>query len=228
LQDRSRLAAICLAQQQPETNSRSVAEKGDRSTTRELSGTLKHKLGALSPPDDAGSRALFTTTDSDWIAVFDNHFASSNVGNIIAIVSERIGSSPAILYTDIPNTFVRDRKGNRGLWGRLALVAYGEQASTGVWGITRSISLSNDVSGWEFQEVGEPWAFEDRHRYDNRPVMSSFDRELAEQYLLTFGIRANDPGFYQGAAIATKLRSPLLGRVKTYDPLLLREQMQLD
>jgi hypothetical protein len=35
LQDRSRLAAICLAQQLPETNSCSVAEKGDRSDMRQ-------------------------------------------------------------------------------------------------------------------------------------------------------------------------------------------------
>ena len=32
LQDRSRLAAICVAQQLPETNSRSITGKGDRST----------------------------------------------------------------------------------------------------------------------------------------------------------------------------------------------------
>jgi hypothetical protein len=48
LQDRSRLAAICLAQQLPETNSRSGAEKGGRSESCTTQNVIGIKIGSWS------------------------------------------------------------------------------------------------------------------------------------------------------------------------------------
>jgi len=128
----------------------------------------------------------------------------------------------------MPDTYDKSKPAwNRGLWGHLSLACY-EPLSSQSWGVARSLSLGNDASGWEFQEIGAPWTFEETGRYEKFPVKNRLDVHLLEDYLREFGILVSDPHFYDGKATIVSVRSPLLGKVKTYDAAVLRQQMLLE
>lgn len=182
-----------------------------------LVGGLDEKIDKLLPLDEAGERVLFTATRSEWVAVFDNRLTGGIADSIVAVLSEKLGQKGLILE-DVPNTFDESKPiGQRGLWGRRSIALYGLQESTGVWGVTRSVSVSNDVSGWRFEQRGTPWIFEETQHYSKGAIRSRLDSGLVERYLQNFGLRIYEDVFYEGQAVLARSRFPLNPRPKTFD-----------
>ncbi len=193
-----------------------------------MNGPLDVKLKSILPLDEEGERMLFTVTRSDWIAVFDNRPGGGISTNAVAVISEKLNTL-AIAVTEVPNTFKQSNPPRqKGIWGAFALSAFGRQESTGIWGVTRSVSLRNDVSGWKFEQLGEPWDFEDLERYRRRTPSEKLDSGLLHSYLEHLGIHFTDASFYDGEAVATRARFPVSFRPKTFDVEEIQHQMRID
>lgn len=172
-------------------------------------GDLEAKLAQLLPLDEDGETMLFTSTRSTWVAIFDNRPEGGLSTNAVAVISEALNCE-GVCVVDIPNTFSKSNPaGERGVWGAIALSTFGRQPDTGVWGVTRSISLRNDASGWKFSQMGKPLVFESVGSYEAKHTRDKFTHALLDQYLQSLEIYFEMDSFYHGAAVLTRSRSPL-------------------
>jgi hypothetical protein len=60
----------------------------------------------------------------------------------------------------------------------------------------RSISVANDVSGWEFVAQGEVQPYEQTENYGKRRIVDRFTPEMLESYCAALGIELFNAGFY--------------------------------
>jgi hypothetical protein len=60
----------------------------------------------------------------------------------------------------------------------------------------RTIAAVSTDGSWEWHEGGEPYEWERQEQYGTRSIRDRFDRPLLLEYLATFGIAADDDGFY--------------------------------
>jgi hypothetical protein len=60
----------------------------------------------------------------------------------------------------------------------------------------RSISLTNDEDGWEFEQNWQPFPFERLECYKNQRIKDRFTVEMLVEYLGHLGIDAVDPKKY--------------------------------
>ncbi len=194
---------------------------------KSVTGPLDVKLEQILPLQEFGERMLFSATQSDWLAIFDNGVVSGTANNVVAILSEKMRTS-GLAITDIPNTFTQSGTPfDRGVWGAVAMSAY-DRLDSGEWGLRRAISLRNDVSGWKFQQIGAPWDFEDIRRYNLKPKKNRLDSDLLASYFGHFGIRIYDKSFYDGPGIATYSRFPLNPKAKTFELGELQKKMRIE
>lgn len=139
-------------------------------------------------------RALFIGTASPWAAYFDNSRrgtdASSPCGHLsraLACKAIRIQASP----------FDLDRT-----QGVAALEVFdGQDAGAAP---RRLISLAGNGYSWFFDQEGQPFAFEDRKRYEAPAYPDRFGPDLLRDYAIALGVVSaegsfNDEVFYKPA-----------------------------
>jgi hypothetical protein len=64
-------------------------------------------------------------------------------------------------------------------------------------GYRRSIAVSNDGGRWTFDDIGEPFAFEQLDRYRSRRLRDRFTPEMLREYLGHFGLSPLSDDFYK-------------------------------
>jgi hypothetical protein len=60
----------------------------------------------------------------------------------------------------------------------------------------RSVTLTNDVGGWEFTAEGEVQPYELTENYGNRKITDRFTPKMLESYCAALGIELFNPDFY--------------------------------
>jgi hypothetical protein len=80
--------------------------------------------------------------------------------------------------------------------------------------IERDISVTNDVSGWQFRATGNPQQFEKPDRYLAEKKSERFTSDMLDQYCHALGIELIDESFYGGCGALIRSRFWFLPRPK--------------
>ena len=93
--------------------------------------------------------------------------------------------------------------------------------------IERSVSVINDVGGWEFNSVGSVQGFEQVERYSARRIADRFTPEMLEEYGRALGLELFDEAFYGGAGLITHAAPWFLRKLPTTTLADARRQLGL-
>ncbi|HIC89932.1 MAG TPA: hypothetical protein EYP04_11095 [Anaerolineae bacterium] len=146
---------------------------------------LATALARLEPLNEP--RVLLVDTASEWTAVFRDDTLP-----LVDYVSSVL-RCPGVCATCNEDTY--DIKTGRGTPGSVQLFVF-----AGVQDLDhnyrRTISVTNQLGRWHFDQSYQPLPFEDVQRYRARRVRDRFTPEMLDRYCQAMGIRPFDHTFY--------------------------------
>ena len=167
---------------------------GTRTEHKRFRAALSEGLLGLDPLTTPSDRYLLTETRSGWNAIFANGLRANDV------VSP-VGYLPIVLQcrgldlTCVPDrSNVSDRNGLQ-VYGAVKFSIRGPDQTDWLNRI-RSVSVWNDVGGWEFEAEGEAQPYEQIENYGKRRIADRFTPEMLESYCAALGIDLFNPDFY--------------------------------
>lgn len=181
-----------------------TANSEARMENRRFCAPLPEALSALEPLTTPSDRDLLIETRSRWSAIFSNGL---RVNDVLSPVSYL----PTVLKSRGLNVVcVPDRSGKAGkdglqIWGAVKFGLYGPDRKT--WGnLIRSVSVTNDVGGWEFGATGEVQPFEQTENYRKRRTVDRFTPEMLQSYCAALGIDLFNEHFYGGECLLSHIK----------------------
>lgn len=159
-------------------------------------------LLSLEPLTTPSDRYLIVETNSNWTAVFAN-------GLRVNDVASAAGYLPTVLkchglevgYT--PDSSKSNRRDLIRKWGSTLFALYGPTQTDWLNRI-RSVSVSNDIGGWSFEQGGEVQPFEEQAAYRKRRIRDRFTFDMLERYCTALGIELNHDDFYRPRSCAVR------------------------
>lgn len=186
---------------------------------------LADALRKLEPLDTGSQRVLFLSTKGRWTACFDNGSKGGNPSTFVGELSEQMRCR-GVACGCIPNTLTRRDVGKLGAWGGVKFTLFAREKRDFL-NIERSVSVINDVRGWDFNSVGRVQDFEQVERYAERKIADRFTPKMLEEYCRALGINLFDEDFYGGAGIITHSYPWFLPKLPTVTLAEARKQLGL-
>jgi hypothetical protein len=174
---------------------------------------LADALKQLDPLDRGSARVLFISTGSAWTACFDNGVRGGNPATFVGELAQQL-KCRGVAVGCIPNTLSRRDGVKRGTWGALKFTLFAPE-NRDLLNIERSISIINDIGGWEFNSIGALQPFEHAERYAARRIAERLTSEMLEDYCRALGIDLFDESFYGGPGVLTHSSFWFLPRLPT-------------
>jgi hypothetical protein len=162
---------------------------------------LSDALRLLEPLDRGSQRVLFLSTKGNWSACFDNGVRGGNPTTIVGELSQQM-KCRGVAVGCIPNTLSRADGAKPGTWGAVKFTLFAPEKRDFL-NIERSVSIINDVGGWEFNSIGTVQNFEQADRYLERRIADRLTSEMLENYCRALGINLFDEDFYGGPGVIT-------------------------
>jgi hypothetical protein len=187
---------------------------------------LADALQQLEPLDLGSQRVLFLSTKGRWTACFDNGARGGNPSSFVGELAQRL-KVRGVACTCIPNTLTRRETGNRGTWGRVNFTLFAPEKRDFL-NIERSVSVANDVRGWQFHSIGQVQEFEQVDRYAASRIADRFSAEMLEDYCRALGIDLFEEGFYGGTGVVTHARPWFLPKLATISLIEARRHLGLN
>src|SRR5262245_23934910 len=174
---------------------------------------LAHALKQLDPLDRGSSRVLFISSRSAWTACFDNGVRGGNPATFVGELAQQL-KCRGVAVGCIPNTLSRRDAAKPGTWGGLKFTLFAPEKRD-LLNIERSVSVINDVGGWEFNAIGTVQPFEDVERYTARKIADRLTPGMIDDYCRALGINLFEEDFYGGPGALTYARLWLLPKGPT-------------
>lgn len=192
------------------------APRGVSLTTREIAGDLPSAVSALAPLTSVEARRfLFVPTAGPWVAYLDNGHRGTDATGPMAYLARTVGCR-ALRVVAVPHHEPRQEAGQwRGRYGATILDVFGADVKNHANTI-RSITMMNDGGKWTFEELGEPFPFEDREAYKARRVRDRFPVELLARYARQLGVEPFDERFYRAGAVLVEKHGPCAPALREY------------
>jgi len=162
---------------------------------------LADALRQLEPLDNGSQRVLFLSTMAGWTACFDNGVRGGNPSTFVGELAQQM-KCRGVACGCIPNTLTRGDVGKLGTWGAVKFTLFAPEKRAFL-NIERSVSVINDVRGWDFNSIGNVQDFEQVERYAATKIADRFTPEMLEDYCRALGIDLFDEHFYGGAGFVT-------------------------
>jgi hypothetical protein len=162
---------------------------------------LADALKQLDPLDRGSARVLFISTRSSWTACFDNGVRGGNPATFAGELAQQL-KCRGVAVGCIPNTLSRHDAAKPGTWGGLKFTLFAPEKRDFL-NIERSVSIINDVGGWEFNSIGAVQPFEHVDRYAARRIADRLTSGMLEEYCRALGIDLFDQNFYGGPGVLT-------------------------
>jgi hypothetical protein len=186
---------------------------------------LADALRQLEPLDMASQRVLFLSTKGRWTACFDNGATGGNPATFVGELAERVRCR-GIACGSIPDTLTRRDAGKPGTWGAVKFTLFGAEKRDFL-NVERSVSVMNDVRGWEFKTIGKVQDFEQVERYGAKRIADRFTPEMLAEYCRALGISLFDEHFYGGSGLMTSSSPWFLPKLATITLAQARKQLGL-
>ncbi len=146
----------------------------------EIRSSLADAFESLLPLANSKMRTLLLSTQSDWVAFFQNGINGSDPFSVMNYLARAMG----VLAMRVCATF-EGAAYPATVWEVYASEALGGEMPVG---FRRSIAAANDGGTWTFFETGDRFPFEQVDRYTERRKRDRFTREMLRNYLREFGV----------------------------------------
>jgi len=167
---------------------------GLRTEGKNFRAPLAESLLELEPLTTPLDRYLLTETHSGWSGIFANGLRTNDVFSPVSHLPTVLGCR-GLNVACVPDRSNWAGKGGIQTYGAVKFALYGPNKTDWLNRI-RSISLTNDVSGWEFGAQGEVQAYEQTENYGKPKIGDRFTPEMLESYCAAIGIQLFNPAFY--------------------------------
>ena len=170
-----------------------VASEAFTFEVRPVSGTLEQVLSSLLPltSGERQRRYLFIPTRSGWTAYVNSVWTGTDASSPISYMARRL-SIRGLRVVAVPHTL----RGNQGRYGAVMLDVFGPEQPGKIHNYVRALGASNDGGRWVFDQSGEPFAFEQLEKYQERRVRDRFTFEMLKDYLGHLGLSPFEEDFY--------------------------------
>jgi len=155
---------------------------------------LSESLLALEPLTTPSDRYLLTETRSSWSAIFANGLRVNDVFSPVSYMPKVLGCRGVTIACVPDRSDCADKDGLQ-IYGAVKFALYGPDETDWLKRI-RSISVTNDVGGWEFGAQGEVQPYEQTENYGKRKIVDRFTPEMLEYYCAALAIDLFNPAFY--------------------------------
>ena len=170
------------------------AKFGTRTERKNFRGPLSESLLALEPLTTPLDRYLLTETRTGWTAIFANGLRTNDVHSPVSYLPTVLRCRGLEIACVPDRSDCADRDGLQ-IYGAVKFSLYGPNKTDWLNRI-RSISVTNDVGGWEFVTQGEVQPYEQTENYRNGKMVERFTPEMLESYCAALGIDLFEPDFY--------------------------------
>jgi hypothetical protein len=189
------------------------AKFGTRTERKNFPAPLSESLLALEPLTTPLDRYLLTETRSGWSAIFANGLRTNDVYSPVSYLPTVLGCR-GLEIASVPDRSDCADKDGLQIYGAVKFALYGPNKTDWLNRI-RSISVTNDVTGWEFVAQGEVQPYEQIENYRKRKIVDRFTPEMLESYCVALGIDLFNPGFYgeQSLLVHTTKRAATQGPI---------------
>ena len=170
------------------------AKFGTRTERKNFRMPLSESLLALEPLTTPLDRYLLTETRSGWSAIFANGLRTNDVYGPVSYLPTVLGCRGLEIACVPDRSDCADRDGFQ-IYGAVKFALYGPNTTDSLNRI-RSISVTNDINGWEFVAGGKVQPYEQTENYRKRKIVDRFTPEMLESYCAAIGIEPFNPDFY--------------------------------
>jgi len=158
-----------------------------------VSGTLEQVLSRLLPLTGGETlRRLFISTCSAWSAYVSSQWTGTDAASAMSVMAARL-SIRCLRVVAVPHTL---RKHGGGRYGAVMLEVFGPRQPGQFNNYVRALAAANDGGRWVFEQSGEPFAFEQKEKYQERRVRDRFTFEMLKDYLRHLGLSPFEEDFY--------------------------------
>jgi len=158
-----------------------------------VTGTLEQVLCSLLPLSGGETqRRLFIPTRTVWTAYVTNQWTGTDAASPMRVMAG-ILSIRCLRVVAVPHTL---RKHRGGRYGGVMLDVFGPEQPGKLNNYVRAIEVANDGGHWVFVQSGEPFAFEQVEKYQERRVRDRFTFEMLKDYLGHLGLSPFEEDFY--------------------------------
>jgi hypothetical protein len=192
--------SLCAAFEQ--WHGKTDAKFGLKTEFRMIVAPLATALLSLDPLTTPLDRYLLVETRSNWIAIFANGLRVNDVFSPVSYLPLLLNCRGLEVGHE-PDRSKSERKDLIRMWGHTLFALYGP-SNTDWLNRIRYLSVSNDVSGWNFSESGEVQPFEELDEYAKKRIKERFTIEMLERYCRALGIELNQVDFYGPRSCAVK------------------------
>jgi hypothetical protein len=176
-------------------------------TQRLVDAPLADALKTLEPLTDPLDRYLLLETRSNWTSIFANGLRVSDVASPVGYLSTVLRCR-GLTVSAVPDRSEHAGKSAIRIYGDTTFTLYGPEKTDWLNRIRR-VSVTNDVSGWEFVARGQVQPYEQTDNYTKRSVAERFTVGMLESYCRALGIETFDEAFYGGRGLAIKVQRKL-------------------
>lgn len=168
---------------------------GTTSQSRSFAAPLAEALLSLEPLTTPLNRYLLTETRSDWSAIFSNGLHVNDVCSAVSYLPTLLNCRGLEIVCVPDRSRTTDRKEVQ-IYGAVKFSLYGPAKGTDASNLIRSVSVANDVGGWQFAAEGEVQAYEQLECYRKRKVVERFTPVMLASYCAALGIELFNSEFY--------------------------------
>ena len=159
-----------------------------------LDGPLDDVLGQMQPLTLPASKRLLVSTQSDWVACFDNGANGADLLSLMTTLTSRLNCCGLVIRcaTDRRMFSPQDRQDH---FTHLGLEVFQPEAEPLV-GPTRLVSLSQYYGKWKFTQNGDPLPGENVANYKASPIYRRLTLEGIDTFCQSLGLFPFTPSFY--------------------------------
>ncbi|HUI74280.1 MAG TPA: hypothetical protein VLX32_05010 [Candidatus Acidoferrum sp.] len=191
------------------------AKFGTQTRRKNFRAPLPESLLALEPLTSPLDRYLLTETRSAWSAIFANGLRVNDVHSPVAYLPRILGCRGLEIACVPDRSDCADKDGLQ-IYGAIKFALYGPNKTDWLNRI-RNISVTNDLTGWEFAAQGEVQPYEQTENYRKPKIVDRFTPEMLESYCAALGIELFDAGFYGDQSL---LEHTMRGAASAQDPIM--------
>jgi hypothetical protein len=158
-----------------------------------VTGTLEQALSSLLPLTGGETRRrLFIPTRGAWSAYVSNQWTGTDAASPMRVMASLLRIR-CLRVVAVPHTL---RKNGGGRYGSVMLDVFGPKQPGKILNYLRTLYAANDGGRWVFGQSGEPFAFEQVEKYQERRVRDRFTLEMLKDYLRHLGLCPFEEDFY--------------------------------
>lgn len=168
-----------------------VREYGRRLKVEMIHDDLDLALESLLPIVPTITRHLFFPCRNGWTILFENGFQGTDNTSVCMLAQVM----PAMTIKVTENSVLPTRQYPATMWS-----VYDSDHEP-----KRHVAAMNDGGRWVFQQIGEPFAFEEPTLYDAQRIKDRFTHATLRHYLAEFSAFPFDPDFYLNGEPAIRI-----------------------